>query len=277
MSKITYADKEYIYKNDEIPAINKITDDDMNEIKSVVNEIDTNVSAGWISSNETWTYASVDNPTGVITISGDKTSKYSLGMKIKFKNAANVIYGFITKINYSSPNTTLTFLHEINPSTSQALHLMTNSAITENYYSTVKSPYGFPLDKTKWSITHQILTTANLNNSGYSTIDTARVPVGLWSLTCKMMLGQTISSQVNATIGWSTSSTSWSNNKYKLFGSVKLSGNIFEMLVSPCNIIETTSKTTWYWICQVSFGTPSAIQNTATIVPSEYAFECAYL
>ena len=30
MSKITYADKEYIYENAEIPEINKITDGNMN-------------------------------------------------------------------------------------------------------------------------------------------------------------------------------------------------------------------------------------------------------
>ena len=72
---------------------------------------------------------------GVITISGDKTTKYSLGMRIKFTNATNIIYGIITKISYSSPNTTLTFLHEIKSlQIVWHLHLMAN-AITNNYYS----------------------------------------------------------------------------------------------------------------------------------------------
>lgn len=44
MSKITYTDKEYIYENAEIPEINKITDGNMNEIKSVVNENDTRLT-----------------------------------------------------------------------------------------------------------------------------------------------------------------------------------------------------------------------------------------
>ena len=40
MSKITYANKVALNENAEIPDINKITDDDMNEIKAVVNNND---------------------------------------------------------------------------------------------------------------------------------------------------------------------------------------------------------------------------------------------
>lgn len=40
MSKITYANKVAINENPEIPDINKVTDNDMNEIKTVVNNND---------------------------------------------------------------------------------------------------------------------------------------------------------------------------------------------------------------------------------------------
>lgn len=40
MNKITYADKVAINENAEIPDINKVTDSDMNEIKTVVNNND---------------------------------------------------------------------------------------------------------------------------------------------------------------------------------------------------------------------------------------------
>src|SRR5574344_2751101 len=133
-------------------ATTQIKAEDLNNIENGIETVDTVVNSGWIDANETWTYSSVDNPTGVITITGDKTTKYSLGMRIKFTNNSNVIYGIITKISYSSPNTTLTFLHEINPSTSTALHLMANSAITANYYSSMKVPYGFPISPDSWSV-----------------------------------------------------------------------------------------------------------------------------
>ena len=44
MAKITYEDKVALIENADIPDINKITDDDMNEIKSVVNENAINIS-----------------------------------------------------------------------------------------------------------------------------------------------------------------------------------------------------------------------------------------
>src|SRR5574344_3145210 len=141
------------------------------------------LQSGWNLANETWTYSSVDNPTGVITITGDKTGKYSLGMRIKFTNGGNIIYGIITKISYSSPKTTLTFLHEINPSTRTALHVMANSAITANYYSSMKAPYRFPLEENKWTITYinttnqATATPANLTGKQAGTVQKT-IPTG---------------------------------------------------------------------------------------------------
>lgn len=58
MSKITYTNKVAINENAEIPNINKITDDDMNEIKAVVNNNDdelatTNTNIATITSYST--------------------------------------------------------------------------------------------------------------------------------------------------------------------------------------------------------------------------------
>src|SRR5574344_506937 len=165
--------KEYPDTTTQIKAV------DLNKMDKGIYELTT----GWISADETWTYSSVDDPTGVITIVGDKTGKYSLGMRIKFTNNSNVIYGIITKISYSSPNTTLTFLHEINPSNSLALHLMANSAITNNYYSSMKVPYGFPLEENKWTITYinttnqATATPANLTGKQAGTVQKT-IPTG---------------------------------------------------------------------------------------------------
>lgn len=38
MARITYTDKEYLNENASVPAINKVQDIDMNEIKSVIND-----------------------------------------------------------------------------------------------------------------------------------------------------------------------------------------------------------------------------------------------
>src|SRR5574344_1183119 len=168
--------KEYPDTTTQIKAV------DLNKMDKGIYELTT----GWISADETWTYSSVDDPTGVITIVGDKTGKYSLGMRIKFTNNSNVIYGIITKISYSSPNTTLTFLHEINPSNSLALHLMANSAITNNYYSNMKAPFGFPMESNKWSVTYYSAVSSSQAtptlNVWYNKGGNISIPIGAWRI-----------------------------------------------------------------------------------------------
>lgn len=57
---ITYEDKQYLNQNADIPAINKVQDIDMNEIKSIVNnnanELNNLFSGNLYSTNETNTY-----------------------------------------------------------------------------------------------------------------------------------------------------------------------------------------------------------------------------
>jgi hypothetical protein len=95
---------------------------------------------GWIPAGETWTYNSADDPTYTFTISGDKTDKYSAGMRIKLTQTT-AKYFIITKVAYSSPNTTITVYGGTD-------YDLANAAITSPYYSTQKAPQGFPLNPT---------------------------------------------------------------------------------------------------------------------------------
>lgn len=72
MSKITYSDKEYIYENASIPEINKITDGNMNEIKTVINANDDRLitAEGEIDTAQT----DINNAEAVI---GNETDTYS--------------------------------------------------------------------------------------------------------------------------------------------------------------------------------------------------------
>lgn len=76
MSKITYANKVAINENAEIPNINKITDDDMNEIKTVVNNNDD------IVTNAT-TYSTTE------TVVGTWTDGKPIYRKIIIENVSN--------------------------------------------------------------------------------------------------------------------------------------------------------------------------------------------
>lgn len=107
---------------------------------------------GWTSAGETWTYVSgTGTITGVFKIVGvDKTGKYQAGDKIKFTQT-QVKYGIIAKVAFST-DTTITVLMSATSGTVDNSG-MTNTTISANYYSRQKSPFGFPLDPTRWTIT----------------------------------------------------------------------------------------------------------------------------
>lgn len=143
---------------------------------------------GWNPLGEDLVYVSVDDPTGVVKVEGkDITDKLSVGMRLRFTNGGNVIYAIITAITFSV-DTTITFLHEIDPADSQALHLLTNSAITLPYFSSQKVPYGFPINPLKWSVQKEISSEVVLNGISYNTVYNLTgvnitKPIGLFNAT----------------------------------------------------------------------------------------------
>lgn len=85
-------------------------------------------SDGWVSSNESWAYASATT----ITVPSGAASKYKKGDKIKLTQTT-VKYFYITGVS----DTVLTI-------TAGNSYTLTNTAISENYYSKVENPQGFP-------------------------------------------------------------------------------------------------------------------------------------
>lgn len=79
--------------------------------------------SGWVSANETWTFASADSPTYTFTVSGDVTGKYSRDMKVKFNQTL------------TSPLTSYWTFNSSNSQDSVGANNGTDTAIT---YSTVK-------------------------------------------------------------------------------------------------------------------------------------------
>jgi hypothetical protein len=90
------------------------------------------IIGGWMPASETWTYAS----STTFTISGDYTSKYSVGMKLKLTQTS-IKYFTISAISYSSPNTTVTVY-------GGSTYTLANEAITSTYFSHGQYPIGMP-------------------------------------------------------------------------------------------------------------------------------------
>lgn len=134
---------------------------------------------GWIPADG-MTYGSADDPTYTMTCTGDKTTTYYAGQKIKLTQVTGgTKYFIITKVEYSS-NTTLTLYGGTD-------YNLENEAITSPHYSLVRAPAGFPLDPTKWTVELKDNTTYTQNNPVNSTwynlgtllID---IPIGIWRI-----------------------------------------------------------------------------------------------
>mgnify|MGYP001561850050 FL=1 len=88
---------------------------------------------GWLIAGETWTYASAST----FTISGDVTTKYPVGTKIKLTQTT-VKYFYVIGTSYGAPNTTITV-------TGGSDYSLANAAITSPYYSYADCPQGHPI------------------------------------------------------------------------------------------------------------------------------------
>lgn len=100
--------------------------------KAVKTYVDTSMSSAFVSAGETWTYAS----STTFTVSGDVTSKYQKGDKVKLSQTT-VKYFYMTTVSHSAGTTTITV-------TGGSDYSLANAAITDNYYSKAENPQGFP-------------------------------------------------------------------------------------------------------------------------------------
>jgi len=57
---------------------------------------------GWVADANTWSYSSVDSPTGVISVNADMTSKIQKGMRIKYNQAQALTAYFPMDVNSTS-------------------------------------------------------------------------------------------------------------------------------------------------------------------------------
>jgi len=254
----------------------------MEQLETAINTNEASVQGGWNALSETLTFNAVDDPTGVVDTSADLTSFLSVGMRLKMTNAGNTIYAIITAIDAS----TITFLHEIDSTDSQALHLLEDSAITAVSYSCFKAPYGFPTDPIKWQVlvtdnSDQQQTTPTQNtwyNLGSIVLN---VPIGAWELSYKGSLGATkattTSISVNSTL--STANNSESDDEFTEFtlltGASATFGHYVPVEVSKH--VAVTSKTPYYLNGKTTTAAMSSIRfagnNALTVVRAV----CAYL
>lgn len=237
---------------------------------------------GWTRTYDTWAYSSVDDPIGIMTVPSGAASKYTAGDRIKFTNGGNVIKGIIVVV----ADTSIKFLHEIDPADGLALNLIAGSAITETYYSHSKAPLGFPLDPLKWTA---YLRYATLTTIATPTADVwynpdskyIDVPIGCWNLKYTMCVdaGRASSTDLTMYASLSTANNSESDIDFTAFnvaggatGTIRTS-----MVASKEKAITVASKTRYYPIVKVGRTGISNIYVQSGICPMSIRAACAYL
>lgn len=246
-------------------------------------EIEIGASSGDWEDLGALTYVSVDDPSGVVDEDGDTRSLRQAGMRIKFTQGVTVIYGIITDVNQTlqSGKTRITFLHEIDPTDSQALTLMANSAITLPYFSTKKAPLGFPLEPTKWSIqvvdtntrTQATPTNGTWYNLGSELIT---IPIGCWNVWWSACAYITGSNNVAQKITLSTANNSQSDADFTA-AIASWAGEFGISQISKQKTLTLTSKTPYYLNSTCDNSGVSSINYYGAAASTIIRAVCAYL
>jgi hypothetical protein len=113
---------------------------DTNDLRAEVVAVETALlpmysdysSGGWSLDPNAWTYLSAST----FTVPGDRTAIFTKGLRIRFKQGAGFKYGVVLSSAFTSL-TTVTIVVNTD-------HVIANAAITENSYSNLEEPRGWP-------------------------------------------------------------------------------------------------------------------------------------
>lgn len=233
--------------NAQMEAIDDLIVADRARLTTAESDIDTLQAAaagadGWTAAGETWTYASADDPTFTFTISGDLTTKYAAGQRIKLTQTT-AKYFIITAVSYSNPNTTITVYGGTD-------YDLANAAITSPYYSREKAPVGFPLNPIKWTVESTGTggtQAAAVSTTYYNVGGSIAIPIGAWDVYYQGTLTADSPGSGNTTVycTLSTSSSSASDTTWNTL----VGGASLDYVYAPTHRrgpLVLAAKTTYY-------------------------------
>lgn len=231
--------------------------------------------AGWISDSYTWTYVSADGPTGVFSVPYDATTILSAGMRIQYTQTT-IKYGIITAVGtFSGGVTPITIYGGTDYTTA-------NAAITAPSYSTVKAPFGFPLNPSKWTaeITDTTLGSQASPVSGtwynLRTISLS-IPTGIWLVSYEVMLGADgTAANLDMRVTLSTANNSESDVDFTSAATVNPVAGI-TIPVFRQKVLSLASKTSYFLNSKVVAASIADLYNRNDLVKLFVRAACAYL
>lgn len=230
-------------------------------------------SSDWNAINATLTYASADSPTFVANTSIDLTSMISVGMKIKLTQAT-IKYFIVTAIT----STTITLYGGTD-------YTLANATITLPYFSSMKAPFGFPMNPEKWSVVYLTLAKASVVSPGttYKQAGSAQlsIPIGAYyvSWSACSRYARNASPVVGGYTSLSTATNSETHQKLTKFNyfndSVSNNKDLYTSNYAEDKIILGT-KTLFYMIMKSLDASPIALE-LVDFQPIIITAVCAYL
>lgn len=173
---------------------------------------------------EEWIYAGADAPTYYFSVVGDKTDRYSIRQRIRFKQGGGFQYGIITAVSYDAGTALTTVAFYAGTDWSLA-----NADITDNAFSGSAAPTGFPVDPTKWQET--LTDTADRTQSNpvsgtWYNLGALQltIPIGAWDIDWQASFRATLSSGAGSISGRASLSTATSSESDKDFTAMLFTG-----------------------------------------------------
>ncbi len=231
---------------------------------------------GWIPAEQTWTYASADDPTFTFTVAADVTTKYSAGMKIKLTQGT-VKYFIITAVStFSGGNTTITVYGGTD-------YDLANAAITLPYYSMVRSPLGFPMSPVKWSV---VFTDTGNRSQASPSINvwynisplSTTIPIGVWDVYYKADVANDRAAAAYC-VSYCTLSTANNSESDSNFTSQGFSTpvNAHSCTHSVRNFLALSSKTVYYLNVKTDQSSTAYLWVYGGFAKTVITATCAYL
>lgn len=241
--------------------------------------LSTNIGTGWVAAGETWTVHNISGLTYQIAVSGDKTTKYYAGMRLKLTQTT-VKYFILTNVVYSAPNTILTVFGGTD-------YTLVNAAISSPFFSIAKVPAGFNPRPSKWS--HVVGNTSSLSQltpvagTWYGVLSVP-FPPGSWRAEyyfAGVVEGNASATSLGfrATLGSINGGESSTNNTTAFLITGFAAGSSPAHRESLTKIIEVdvTVETTWYVSIQTDTNNASAIRLRGDFAATTIRFVCAFL
>lgn len=205
---------------------------------------------GWIVANGTWLCISTDSPIFNVSVTSMVTGSIEVGDRVWLNQSSQNKYFLVHGVGVTGSISYLTLYGGTDFS------LVTGSSISSPYYSHEKSPFGFPTNSDKWTVS-----TIDTNNNTQATpaINTwynlgnvnIILPIGVWNTSYQCALAFVTNAAQTAGNAFATLSTANNSESDKAFtGNINNGGASATLqgigTFTKIKIITLTVKTTYY-------------------------------